>query len=689
MISRLETLKRNVMDRKHHQYRRDAELVFTPAELQSATTGDVWESLVFGKRCQAEQPVIPAGENLVFTRSVRKFLNVPPAPAYQGKCMGIYPSNICADWASSLEQGLLGRRAVAEAGLSKYAADPAAVAFLRAAIATIDAVLELAARYADAAREQGRTDLAEMLRQVPARAPRNLREALQSLKFMHSCLWLCSNHVGLGRFDQYLLPYYRRDIAGGQLTPTAAEELIAEFFISLNKDTDLYPGVQPGDNGQSLMLGGVTRTGESAVNELTWMVLRVSRAVNMIDPKINLRIDRHTDPELLHEAAKLTRCGLGFPQYCNDEVIIPALVKHRYALADARDYSVAACWEFVIPGRGMEVPNINAVSFPAAVDLAIRARLGRGSFADLEKAVAANISAQVKDYLAAKQNITDFLSNPYYSVLMTCCLERGKDINHGGCDYYNYGIHGSGSANAADALLVMKKLIYEEKTVCAGEIVDAIWRNWEGHEPLRQQIIDSEEKVGNYCADADELLKKLFDWFADACEAIADNGRGGIVRPGTGTAMFYVWLGDPNWRGLEPTVGATADGRKVCDYFSSSLAPAPGIKSAGPLAVLQSFAQIDYSRICNGGPITMELSDTVFRQEEDLTKVAALVQIFVRLGCQQLQMNVLNRQILEEARRHPEAHRNLIVRVWGWSGYFVELAPEYQEQIINRNCYLV
>jgi len=682
----LEELKQKTLNREHRSVRRQVELSFTTEELQISSF-PAWDALVFRKMCEAEQPVILPGENLVFTRTGLP-MNLPSHAAGQGKRFGDFPCNICADWEKSLGEGLLGRRAAAESALCRYGNNPDAVDFLQAAIVTIDAVLDLARRYADTARINGREDIAAVLKRVPAQRPLNLREALQSLRFLHSCLWFCSNHVGLGRFDQYLLPYYQADIASGQLTPSSAEELIAEFFISLNRDSDLYSVVQPGDNGQSLMLGGVTRSGESAVNELTWMVLRVSRQVNMIDPKINLRISRDTDPELLHEAVKLTRCGLGFPQYCNDDIIIPALSKHGYSLEDARDYSVAACWEFIIPGRGMEVPNINALSFPAAVDQAIRSKLGRGAFTNLEKAVATNIRAQIEDYIA-NRHFDEYCFNPFYSVLMTDALERGKDLNHGGCDYYNYGIHGSGAANAADALVAVKKLIYDEKTVQPGELLDALWRNWTGHEELREKILHAEEKVGNHSAEADAMLKKLFDWFADACEGIGNNGRGGVIRPGTGTAMFYLWLGDPDRIGLEPTVGATADGRKVRDFFASSLAPAPGVKTAGPFAVLQSFAQIDYSRIYNGGPITMELSDTVFRNDDDLAKVAQLIMMFVRLGCQQLQMNVLNPTILQEAQRHPEQYRQLIVRVWGWSGYFTELAPSYQQHIISRNLYSI
>jgi formate C-acetyltransferase len=167
-------------------------------------------------------------------------------------------------------------------------------------------------------------------------------------------------------------PYLKADLDSGRLDENPAADLLAEFFISLNKDSDLYPGVQQGDNGQTITLGGVDREGRTSVNQLTSLALQVSRDVSMIDPKINLRISADTDLELLTLATELTRKGLGFPQYSNDDVVIPALAAHGYKLEDAREYAVAACWEFLIPGKGMDVVNIGAVSFPAAVDGAIR-----------------------------------------------------------------------------------------------------------------------------------------------------------------------------------------------------------------------------------------------------------------------------------------------------------------------------
>jgi len=166
-----------------------------------------------------------------------------------------------------------------------------------------------------------------------------------------------------------------------------------------------------------------------------------------------------------------------------------------------------------------------------------------------------------------------------------------------------------------------------------------------------------------------------------------ENGRGGRYRPGSGSAMYYVWLATGHEGMQEPVVGATADGRESGEFFSSSLAPSPDVLVQGPLSVLQSFGKIDYKRICNGGPLTLELSDGLFRGKDSLRKVGLFIRAFVESGCQQMQLNTLNVETLRDAQRHPERHKNLVVRVWGWSGYFCELDEVYQNQIIGRHVY--
>lgn len=645
------------------------------------------------RMCEAEQPYIHEDERIVFTRTTPSVPPIYSPEEWNEKTAGrtlheLGPiSNICAEWGQVLSQGLLERRRVALATRQRLAEEPEAVEFLDCAIETIGAILDLAARYANEARRMGKSEVAEILERVPALPPRTFHEALQSLRLLHAVVWMGGHyHVGLGRLDQYLWAYLNQDLENHVLDIAGAEELLAEFFISLNKDSDLYPGVQQGDNGQTVMLGGQTQDGRDAVNELTHMAIRVALYTNMIDPKVNLRITGNTDLSLLTLATELTRRGLGFPQYSNDAVVVPALIANGYDPADAWNYTVAACWEFIIPGKGMEVVNIGAVSMPLAADQAIRAGLlAQESFESILQRTAQHIKEQVRDLV---KNYSRLLlpPAPYYSVLMDGCLEAGRDLSCG-LRYNNYGIHGAASSSAADALAAVRRLVFIEKSVEPEELLDAMTANFEGHEALQDRLLHEAPKTGND-PEAGELLAALFDDLADACDGVQDNGRGGRVRPGTGSAMYYVWLtrGKPGDCDNGP-IGATADGRKKGEFFSANLAPSPQAQVRGPISVLQAFGRLDYRRICNGGPITLELSDSVFADPEGLEKCAMLVRTFAKLGCQQLQLNTVNVSTLLDAREHPELHRNLIVRVWGWSGYFCELGPEYQEHIISRHLY--
>ncbi|HOW72852.1 MAG TPA: pyruvate formate lyase family protein [Phycisphaerae bacterium] len=647
------------------------------------------------RMCEAQRPVIESDQRIVFTRTTPRIPPVYRPEDWQRLTSGhtlheLGPiSNICADWGMVLSEGLLGRRRLALASRERAtrAGDGEAVEFLDAAVETIDGVLALAGRYALVARDLGRRDVAELLGWVPANPPRTFHEALQALRLLHAVVWLSGHyHVGLGRLDQYLWPYLEADLKTGVLDDGAAEELLEEFFISLNRDSDLYPGVQQGDNGQSLMLGGVKGDGSDAVNPLTWMALRAAREVAMIDPKVNLRISQHTDLKLLSLATELTKLGLGFPQYSNDDVVIPALVAQGYELEDARDYAVAACWEFLIPGKGMEVVNIGAVSLPAAADRGIREGLASGGEMDavLER-TAADIRAQVAARVDSYRRLL-LPPAPYYSVLMDGCIETGRDLSKG-LKYNNFGLHGACSAGAADALAAVEQFLFTDRSVSADRLLAAMDTNYLDDEPLRAKLAGEGPKVGNHDDRADRMLVVLFDRLADACESISGNGRGGRVRPGTGSAMYYIWLSTGHDGMFEPVVGATADGRRAGEYFGANLAPSQGVAIRGPISVLQSFGKIDYRRICNGGPITLELADAVFRSPDSIEKVALLVHVAAELGCQQLQLNTVRAAALRDAKSHPERHRDLIVRVWGWSGYFCELEEPYQDHVIARHAF--
>ena len=269
--------------------------------------------------------------------------------------------------------------------------------------------------------------------------------------------------------------------------------------------------------------------------------------------------------------------------------------------------------------------------------------------------------------------------NAFFSAFVSPCVENGRDIAGGGAKYYNYGVHGAGIANATDALYALKRAVFEEKIVSAKELLEALKADFVGYEELRAKLL-AYPKMGCNEDDVDEIGCMLMDAFCNTLKG-KKNNRGGIYRPGTGSAMEYLWSAEK--------VGALPDGKRAQQPYGCSFSPSLTARIDGPLSAIQSFTKFDMKRITNGGPFTMEVHDTVFRNEEGDRKVAMLVKAFIDLGGHQMQLNAVNRDRLLDAQKHPENYPNLIVRVWGWSGYFNELDVGYQNHIISRCEYTV
>ena len=636
------------------------------------------------KLAEAETAVVFEGDRIGFLRTVREIPSILTAAEENAlkKSRYIFDNggvgNISSDYGQTLSTGLEKKKEEISEALKRYEFGSEEREELTAMLDSIDAAYLLAEKYRTAARERGCPELAAALSSVPASGAKSYYEALVFLRFLNFMLWLNGNkHNTLGRFDVYMYPFYKKDIENGTLTREEALELTEEFFISLNADADLYPGIQQGDNGQSLMLGGVDKDGKEVFNDLSRLCLEASLELRLIDPKINLRVDSRTKDEIFCLGTRLTKQGLGFPQYSNDDVVIPALVEMGYDLEDARDYTVAACWEFIVPGKGMDIPNIDALNFPLLVNRALEtADETAADFDSFWESVKGNIFSETERIAQSVKNIF-ILPSPFQSLLMDGCIESARDISEGG-KYNNYGIHGAGLSNAADALAAIKKNVFDEKTISLADLRKALKANFIGYEAERNLLLAA-PKAGNNDDFADNFVVGLLDSFSKAF-AEQKNERGGTFRAGTGTAMYYVWCSQ--------SLGATADGRKSGEPFSANYSPSLGVATKGVLSVIQSFTKADLKKTCNGGPLTLEFHDTVFRNDEGLHKVAALVKTFILKKGHQLQLNSVNRDILLDAKIHPDAHKNLIVRVWGWSGYFNELDPEYQEHVIRRLEYL-
>lgn len=669
MTERMETLKRSQWNRLHHALRIDV-----PAGVENAYRRPEYSdarrtALRLKAALEAETPVLLEDELIAFTRTVP---NLP----------GIFSDE---EWKEIREKHFIHERGnvsnlspdygrVIRLGLLHFRARLGESEEHQAMRMSIDAVLDLTRRYAETAAREGRGDLAETLRRVPALGARSLREALQSLRILHFCLW-CegSYHNTLGRFDQYMMPYLQRDIESGAETEESALELIEAFFLACNRDSDLYPGMQQGDNGQSLVLGGMTEDGENGFNLLSKLCLRASGELRLIDPKINLRVDGKTPLWVYEMGTELTRLGLGFPQYENDDVAIPALKALGYAERDARNYAMAACWEFIIPGRGMEIPNIGALPLANIVDGVIREGLADCADMDSLKArIREEIFRRARETTEACRNLY-FIPSPFLSLFFDGCVENARDISLG-CAYNNWGLHGTGLAAAADMLAAVDTAVFHG-SVKAKTLLAAMAANFQGYDELRDEVRNHCPKMGNDDDRADQYACWLLDTFADSVEGLR-NERGGLIRAGTGSAMYYVSHAEK--------LGATADGREAGVPLPANYAPSLDVKLNGPVSLIRSFTKPRLGRAINGGPLTIEFSDSVFMQEESIRKAAQLVQLFILRGGHQLQLNTVNRERLLDAQKHPESYRNLIVRVWGWSGYFVELDRCYQDHIIRR-----
>ena len=384
--------------------------------------------------------------------------------------------NINVDYTMLLARGFRDRQNELAADAARFAKanEPARAAYLKQQIEILSALQELCNRYREQAIREGRQEIADMLSRVPMYAPATFPEALQMFRILHYAMWLGGNyHNTVGRLDQYLYPYYRADIDAGRLTKESALEWLEEFFLTFNRDSDLYPGMQQGDNGQSIMLGGLNPDGTDSYNELSELCLKASLELCLIDPKINLRVNRNTPLDVYVLGSELTKQGLGFPQYANDEVVIPALLSYGYEPRDAYNYVVAACWEFIVPGRGMDIPNIGAVSFAAAMQKAVAERLESApDFDALMAAVKENIRKQVLEGVEAVRNLYVFPA-PYLSLMMEGCSQTGRDVSLG-CRYNNYGFHGTGIATAADALAAIRKYVYGDRSITKAELLRAL-----------------------------------------------------------------------------------------------------------------------------------------------------------------------------------------------------------------------
>lgn len=610
-----------------------------------------------------ETPVFIKNDEIGFYRKIK---NMPPIEWGKTARLG----NITPNYLKLVGKGLIKTKEEIKEYIKK--ANNKQKEFYNCELNIVNAMEKIAKKYKNAAKTEC-PKLYNALKTVPFNKAESFYEAVVFVKFIIYCMrCFMVDHITLGGFDKYLYSYFENDLNNG-VKEEELFETLENFFLSINFDTDIYRGVQQGDNGQSMVLGGRKINGEYEFNRLAELCLKASYELNIIDPKINMRVCKDTPFELYLKGTELTKKGLGFPQYCNDDVVIPGLIGLGYEKQDAYNYTVAACWEFIIPNCGCDVPNVTSLNFPLAVDKALRKYISKADTFDEFMGFVKKEIEKMCDELIKKANSIVFSKVPIISLLIDGCLENGKDITEG-AKYHNFGCHGVGISNAADALVSIKKLVFEEKYISKDELIKALDADFNGYTELWHKI-EGLPKCGNNDDYADELMCTIMLYFSDYLNG-KKNQFGGIYRAGTGSAQDYIFEAEK--------VGATADGRKAYTPFASSYSPSITVKLNGPLSVMQSFTKFDFTKIINGGPLTMEFSSNIFRNEYGVKKVAQLVQWYILHGGHQLQLNAVNRETLLDAQKHPENYENLIVRVWGWSGYFNELDVRFQNHIIKR-----
>lgn len=605
--------------------------------------------------------------------------------------------HIIPDYAEVVDRGLGAILADCRACLEREPDN----AFYQAAVICYEAMVAYVRRYERLVRERAQQPdvsadriaeldrIARVLAHVATEPARDLYDALQLVWLLCVALQHESNasSISLGRMDQYLWRPYQASLAEGA-TEDQIRELLQCFYLKTNTvvflrstaSAEFFGGFPTGYN---LVVGGIDGKGNDASNELSRLLLDIQNDTRLPQPNLSLRVHAGTPDDLLRTAAQVIRLGDGIPQCFNDEVNVEAFTRRGVSLEDARDYGIVGCVELSIPGRMYGLHDISMFNILKCYEICLDEHPeGFASFEGLCEAVEATIDRYV-GVMAEGCNVCDLAHRetsptPFLSVLMHDALEKGADITSGGARYNPSGVQGVGTANLADSLYVMKKAVFEEGSISYADLLAMLRRNWsgEGDEVWRQRFINRYAKYGNDVDEVDELSARFLRHYGEQVERY-ENVRGGRFQPGSYTVSAHIPLGK--------VVGATPDGRMAGEQLADGgLSPMVGRDKNGPTASLSSVSKLDNVLDSNGSLLNVKFSPATLAGELGLTKLSAYLRSFSRLGIQHIQFNVVNKETLLDAQAHPENHKDLVVRVAGYSAMFVELAEGIQNDIINR-----
>ncbi|WP_301203137.1 glycyl radical protein [Faecalibaculum rodentium] len=550
-------------------------------------------------------------------------------------------------------------------------------------------------------------DLADICEALADRGAQTFHEAVQSLWFLFTILHMESNASSFspGRMDQYLWPYYEKDIREGRLTEQKALEILEALWLKFNQIVYLrnqhsakyFAGFPIGFN---IAIGGVDEEGNDTYNDLSLLLLKAQYDLGLPQPNLSVRLNRNTSRELLQDAIQVVAKGSGMPQFFNDEAIIHTMVQDLgIEEKDARDYAIVGCVELTTHGNNLGWSDAAMFNLNKALELAMNhgkclltgEQIGPDfggieefeTFEELEEAFRKTIDHFIDEMMKAEVVVEkahqDCLPTAFLSAVIDDCLDKGLDVTAGGAKYNLSGIQMIQVANLADSLAAIKELVYDEKRISREELKQALADNFEGHEITQTMLLKRAPKYGNDIQWVDDLGAKWAGYFRERMKDYT-NYRGGPYHTGMYTVSAHVPMGE--------NVGASADGRKAKEPLADGgMSPVYGRDMTGPTAVLKSVSRMDDSFTTNGGLLNMKFLPEFFRTQTGRDKFEHFLRAFVDLEIPHIQFNVVNREDLIDAQIHPERHQSLTVRVAGYTAYFTELAGKLQDEIIERTSY--
>lgn len=586
--------------------------------------------------------------------------------------------------------------------------------FYEAALMVVESMRDFILRYERLAQEEARRcavpcrreeleEIARVCGKVAAHKPESFHEACQLFFFLHVALQLESNghSVSLGRFDQYMHPFFQADLRRDPGGTAAVEELIHCLWIKLceiNKVRDKLNSIAFGGYPmfQHVTLGGQNRDGKSAVNELSRICLDATARVGLFQPSSSIRWFYGIEDEFMEKAVRVASCGTGMPAFFNDEVLLPNMLQMGFDLFQARNYAIIGCTEMTVPGISEPWLTGGFINLAKMLEYTIfdgldlvtgeqrRFRTGQAeSHPDFESFLDA-YKKQTRHYLGQLVTCDNILDVAHgrmaptvlEAVVTRGCLQAGKTTLEGGALFNSTTINAVGIANVADSLAAIRQAVYEEKVLTWQELKAALKDNFEGHEQIRGYLRYKAPKYGTDTAAVDELGNEVL---SDLHECIAgfSNPRGGPYRIALYSISTNVMVAD--------RVGATPDGRKQGENLADGgVSASHGMDKEGPTALLNSVVRLDPYKALGSTLLNLKLHPGVFENPRNVGKVSSLFQTYFMRKGQHVQLNVIDAETLRDAQNHPEKHPFLTVRVAGFSVLFTAIDPRTQEEIIAR-----